>query len=73
MLQLLVWLRIGQKQKTGVPNNQPVQPNVIVEWLTLVLSMRDVPCQTWAQRPAIMTEIFRGYPQSFQTDVGIVH
>jgi hypothetical protein len=44
--------------------NSRMPPNVVVEWLTLLLRIRKVPGSNLARRPAILTEVFRGFPQS---------
>jgi hypothetical protein len=42
-------------------------PNVVVEWLTLLIRIR-----AQHRRPAILTEALRGHPQSLQANAGIV-
>jgi hypothetical protein len=44
----------------------------VVELLTLLLRIFEVPVQISARRPAILTEVFRGYPQFLQANAGIV-
>jgi hypothetical protein len=45
-----------------------VEPNVVVEWLTLLRRI-----QISARRPAILTEVFRSFFQSLEANAGIVH
>jgi hypothetical protein len=40
--------------------------NVVVEWVTLLLRIRDVPGPNLDPTPAILKEVFRGIPQSFR-------
>jgi hypothetical protein len=46
-----------------------VFPNVVVEWLTLLFHIQEVPVQTSARR---LAEICRGFPQSLQANTRIV-
>jgi hypothetical protein len=46
-----------------------VLPNVVVEWLTLLLRIR---VTSWPRRPAIPVEAFYGFPQSLQANAGMV-
>jgi hypothetical protein len=48
-----------------------VARNVLVEWLALLLRIREFPGQISARRPATLTEFFRGCPQSLQANSGI--
>jgi hypothetical protein len=50
----------------------PGKYNVVVDWLTLLLRIMDVPASDLVQRPAILTEDFRGFPQSLQANAGLV-
>jgi hypothetical protein len=39
-------------------------PNVVVEWLTLLFRIREVPGSNLSTETAIVTEGFRGFTQS---------
>jgi len=41
-----------------------IKPNIAIEWLTILFRIRDVP--------AILTKIFRGFPQSLEANAGIM-
>jgi len=43
----------------------------VVEWLT-VLRIREAPAQISARRTAVLTEMFRGFSQSSQANLGII-
>jgi hypothetical protein len=47
-------------------------PNVVIEWLTLLLHIWYVRVQISAWRPAILTEGFSGFPQSLQANAPTV-
>jgi hypothetical protein len=42
------------------------------EWLKLLRRIREVPGKISAWRPVILTEVYRGFPQYVQANVGIV-
>jgi hypothetical protein len=42
--------------------------NVVVEWLKLPLHVREVPGSNLDTEPAILTEMFRGFLQSLETN-----
>jgi hypothetical protein len=46
------------------------RPNVVVEWLTLLLHIREVSVSIFG--PGDRLPIFRGFPQSLQANAGIV-
>jgi hypothetical protein len=48
------------------------QLHVVVELVTLLPHIREVPYSNWRLRPAILTEVFYGFPQSLQENSGIV-
>jgi hypothetical protein len=52
--------------------NNNGKPNVAVERLTLLNRICRSRTQISAQRPAILTEVFRSFPQSVQANVGIL-
>jgi hypothetical protein len=47
-------------------------PNVVVEWLTLLLHICEVPGSNLGQDTGYPTEIFHDFPQSLQANSGIV-
>jgi hypothetical protein len=48
-------------------------PNVMVEWLTLLRRIQEeVPVSNFGPQPAIVSEAFRVFSQSFQSNAGIV-
>jgi hypothetical protein len=44
----------------------------MVEWLALLLHIREVPGSNLGPELAVMTEFFRGFPQSLQTNAEIM-
>jgi hypothetical protein len=49
-----------------------LEPNVVVEWLGLQFRIWEVPGSNLARKPALMTDMFRGFSHSFQENIGIV-
>jgi hypothetical protein len=48
------------------------QPNVVVDLLTLLLRIREVPGLNLGPKPAILTDFLRGFPQLIQAIARIV-
>jgi hypothetical protein len=44
----------------------------MTEWLTLLVHIQRSWVQIPAQKPAILTEDFHGFPQSLQANAGII-
>jgi hypothetical protein len=53
-------------------DNKKYTSNVVIEWFTPLLRIREVPGSNSAPRTAILTEIFRSFPQSLQENAGVV-
>jgi hypothetical protein len=49
--------------------NTYIRPNIVVEWLTLLLRVREV----LDRRPAILSEVFHEFPQSLKANAGTVN
>jgi hypothetical protein len=58
----------GNLENTIFKTNLKISSNFVVEWLILLLRIWEV--QISAQRWAILTEVFHGFPQSLQENVG---
>jgi hypothetical protein len=48
------------------------EPNVVVNWLTFPLCIRELPDSNLGPNTAILNEVFRGFPLSLQTNRWIV-
>jgi hypothetical protein len=46
--------------------------NVVVEWLALLLRVREVLGSNLTRRSGIVTKVFRDFPQPLQENAGIV-
>jgi hypothetical protein len=55
------------RSNLNVPHNRSLlivnKPNVLVEWVTLLLRFPELPGSNLGLEPAILTEVFRGFPQ----------
>jgi hypothetical protein len=51
---------------------QQIPPNVMAKSWTLLLHIQKSQVQILVQRPAILTEVYHGFPQSLQVNSGIV-
>jgi hypothetical protein len=51
---------------------EQITPNVAAEWLTLLLRIREIPGSELVTRPAVLTTVFRCFPQSLQVHSRIV-
>jgi hypothetical protein len=47
-------------------------PKVMVKWLTFLLRIRVLSGLNLGRRPAILAEVFRSFPRSFQVNAGTV-
>jgi hypothetical protein len=47
-------------------------PNVVAEWVTLLLRIREVPGSSLRSITGYPTEVFRDFPQCLQVNAGVV-
>jgi hypothetical protein len=70
-------LQSGRREKEGTRLNRHLfnddLPNFVVEWLTLLVRIREVPGSNLARSRTILIEVFRSVSKSLQANAGIGH